>query len=64
MPFKKSVNDSCDVCDAFTIKLKEAIHNEQFQQEITADYDKHLDEATLRYREKAKDKPTLLKPHA
>lgn len=53
--FKNPVNDTCDECDHFQVKLRNMLSNEEKQQ-IQDQYDKHLDEASKRYKLKKADK--------
>lgn len=54
LSFKKPSADTCDICDSFTLKLKDSQNNEKavFQQE----YENHLKEADKRYKMKRNDK--------
>lgn len=57
--FKKPVNDTCDSCDSFQVKLREVSCAEEKQQ-LRENYDKHLLEASKRYDLKKFDKERSL----
>ncbi|CAH1961095.1 unnamed protein product [Acanthoscelides obtectus] len=55
LSFKMPSNDTCDKCDSFTVKLKDQVDPTQ-RQVLQSDYDKHIEDAQLRYSMKAADK--------
>lgn len=57
--FKPPDNDTCDTCDAFLIRLRDA-QNIAEKNELQAEYDKHLSDASKRYNLKKKDKEDSL----
>ncbi|KAF2892092.1 hypothetical protein ILUMI_14081 [Ignelater luminosus] len=55
LSFKVPDNDTCDACDNFLIKLREA-HNTLEKEVLQHEYDDHLQEASRRYNLKKEDK--------
>nr|CAI5829866.1 unnamed protein product [Callosobruchus analis] len=53
--FKNPDNDTCDDCDMFQLKLREA-ETEEIRLSVQNDYDTHLRDAGDRYKSKAADK--------
>lgn len=57
--FKKPVNDTCDACDSFQIKLHDASSTEE-KQLLKQEYDRYLHQASKRYNLKKVDKERFL----
>lgn len=60
--FNPPANDTCDDCDAFVIKYKNAT-DESEKNNIKAEHDKHLQESHLRYHLKGIDKIMAIASH-
>nr|CAH7729983.1 unnamed protein product [Callosobruchus chinensis] len=53
--FKLPANDTCDLCDKFRLQLQEA-DSQDSRTKLQQQYDRHLNDASNRYKMKAEDK--------